>query len=446
MRSVIARTMLSIATAAAALHPAPAAAIPVFARIYNKPCGTCHTVFPQLNPQGEDFRAHGFHGLPTAVEPMRVGPHLQLPGTLPLALYLTAGEDLSQTHAHGEPSPLREHLDLDYLSILAGGELGPHLAFLVDYEILETEPDVGSLTVNTLPEQAYLQAHLDTMGWLGNARLGWFELPLGVSPRVHRLSAEPYLTYGLTGCALLDRAPPGVRCDDVPIPGEAQIGAELSALRPSTGFAWAAGVTNGSNNQLHDEASRDLYLHLSQAIGLHRLGFFLLYSPDVYRNGPSNRTLRLGPDLNWYTRRLRVLAQFLANYESNPTGHAQSLWYYAGFVEGECRLTARLLGLLRAEYAWTSRFDDTRAGGDARARRRLWAVTGGGQWLLLENVKLVAEATYGENRETVSGDPSGTWSVTMRVVTAFWALQPLFGVDHWSDMVETPSSRAAYPL
>src|SRR5258706_156862 len=33
-----------------ALQAAPAVAIPVFARIYDKPCGTCHTVFPQLNP------------------------------------------------------------------------------------------------------------------------------------------------------------------------------------------------------------------------------------------------------------------------------------------------------------------------------------------------------------------------------------------------------------
>jgi hypothetical protein len=62
------------------LQPTPAAAIPVFARIYDKPCGTCHTVFPQLNPQGETFRAHGFHGLPTAVKPLHAGS-LEVPGT-----------------------------------------------------------------------------------------------------------------------------------------------------------------------------------------------------------------------------------------------------------------------------------------------------------------------------------------------------------------------------
>jgi len=48
------------------LYPARALGIPVFARIYDKPCGTCHTVFPQLNPQGESFRAYGMHGLPPA--------------------------------------------------------------------------------------------------------------------------------------------------------------------------------------------------------------------------------------------------------------------------------------------------------------------------------------------------------------------------------------------
>ena len=53
------------------LQPTPAGAIPVFARIYDKPCGTCHTVFPQLNPAGENFRAHGFHGLQPAVASAR---------------------------------------------------------------------------------------------------------------------------------------------------------------------------------------------------------------------------------------------------------------------------------------------------------------------------------------------------------------------------------------
>src|SRR5262249_44280881 len=81
------------------LHAAPVAAIPVFARIYDKPCSACHTVFPQLNPYGEAFRAHGFHALPPAIKPLPVGSLLDVPGTLPLALYIIAGEDVTHVDA-----------------------------------------------------------------------------------------------------------------------------------------------------------------------------------------------------------------------------------------------------------------------------------------------------------------------------------------------------------
>ncbi len=414
---------------ASAVCPTPAGAIPLFARIYDKPCGTCHTVFPQLNPAGEAFRAHGFHGLPPAVKPLRAGP-LEIPGTLPLAVYLTTGADVTRVDAPGEPRATDSHFNLQYLSLLSGGELGEHLAFLADYELVETEPATGKVAVNSLPEQAYMQAHAEPFGWLGNLRVGWFELPLGVSPRVHRLSEQPYLAYDLRACDLLGRAPAGVQCDNVAVVGESQIGADLSGVRPASGLGWALGLTNGSNNRLDDKASRDFYVRVSQQIGLHKAGFFLLYSPDVY-GGVDDRTLRLGPDFNWYTRRSRVLAQFLANFESNPTGRSEALWYYGAFVEGEYRLTPTLLVLGRGEYAWTPTFDDTDHGGDTRVRRWIWAVTGGAQWLLFENLKLVAEATYGENREAMSDVTASNWSVTVRMVTAFWIPAPPAGTRLW---------------
>jgi hypothetical protein len=410
-----------------ALRSAPAAALPVFARIYDKPCGACHTVFPQLNPNGENFRAHGFHGLPPVIKPLRAGP-LSIPGTLPVALYLATGEDLTRTNAPGDRN--QEHFNLQFLSLLAGGELGSHLAFMVDYELLETETETGVLEVNSLPEQAYLQAHAEPAGWLGNLKVGWFELPLGVSPRVHRLSAQPYLVYGLSGCSLLGRTPAGVQCGDVPVLSETQIGAEVGAQHPGDGLGWAVGLTNGSNNRLDDAASRDVYLRIGRQIGLHKVGLFFFYSPDVLGARAEDHTIRLGPDFNCYTRHFRLLAQFLANFESNPTGRSAALWYHGGFVEGQYRLTPALLALLRGEYAWNPTFDDTGNGGETRVRRRLWAVTGGGQWLVLENLKLVAEATYGENHEGVSDATATTWSATLRVVTAFWIPAPP-GLDQW---------------
>jgi hypothetical protein len=59
--------LLLLGGTACVLWARPALAIPVFARVYDKPCSTCHTVYPQLNPAGEDFRAHGLHGLTPVV-------------------------------------------------------------------------------------------------------------------------------------------------------------------------------------------------------------------------------------------------------------------------------------------------------------------------------------------------------------------------------------------
>jgi len=419
------------------LQSAPAFGIPVFARVYNKPCGACHTVFPQLNPEGENFRAHGLHGLPPAVKPLPVGELFDVPGTLPLALYLAAGEDLSKVDVPGQHAPTNTHFNLNFLSLLAGGEVGQHLAFLLDYRLLETEPDSGNIEWYSVPYQAYVMAHAERWGWLANLKGGWYELPLSVSPTIHRLSARPYLIYGATACSVLDVTPPRGTCSDIAIVDETQIGMDLSALQPQSGFGWNLGFTNGSNNRLDNTASKDVYAHASQAFGLSRVGLFLFYSPDIIGGGVEDRALRLGPDLDVYGRQFRLLGQFLADYESNPTGHLQELWYYGGFLEGQYRVTATLLSLLRFDYVWTPTFNDTTHGGDTRERRRIWEVTGGGQWLILQNLKLVAEVTYGENHEAVSDLTVKSWAGTLRLVTAFWPLSPP-GLQEWDDRDKAP--------
>jgi hypothetical protein len=294
----------------------------------------------------------------------------------------------------------------------------------MDYQFIETEPDSGNIDIYTLPYQAYLMGHAEGWGWLANLKAGWYELPLGVSPQIHRLSARPYLIYGLDACTLLDVTPPRGACEDVPTLEEPQIGVEISALQGESGLAWSAGVTNGSDNRLEGTASRDFYFHVSQALGLHHIGFFVFYSPDIVGAGVQDRALRLGPDLDLYTRQFRLLGQFLAGYESNPTGHLQALWYYGGFVEANYRLTTTLLSLLRVDSAWTPRFDDSMDGGDTQVRRRLWEITGGCQWLILQNLKAVVEITYGENHEAVRDRSVKTWAGTLRLVSAFWPLAP----------------------
>jgi len=412
------------------LQTAPAAALPVFARIYDKPCGACHTVFPQLNPAGENFRVHGFHGLTPAIEPLQVGSSVDVPGTLPLALYLGFGEDLAKEEVPGKHDGTRTRFNLEFFRLLAAGEIGRHVAFMLDYELIETDFKTGDLKTDPLPYLAYLTAHAEHREWLGNLKAGWYELPLLVSPQIHRLSTRPYLIYEVNACTLLGVAPPHRPCADLAVLGQTQIGLDVSALQTRTGLGWAAGFTNGSNNRFDSTASRDAYVHATQALGPHQVGLFVFFSPDLIGHGVHDRALRIAPEIDFYSRQLRVLGQLLAGYESNPTGHHQSLWYQGGFLEADYRLTTTLLSLLRVDYAWTPTFDDTSHGGATDVRQRVWEVTGGWQWLVLENVKAVAEVTYGERRETAGDGTVNTWTGTLRLVSAFWPFTPP-GVHEW---------------
>jgi hypothetical protein len=212
----------------------------------------------------------------------------------------------------------------------------------------------------------------------------------------------------------------------VPTLGQTQLGAEISGLHPERGLAWAVAFTNGSDNRVDDAASKDVHLRLSQQLGGQRVGGYVAYSPDVAGHGVGNESVHFGPDLDIYSRRAHVVGQLLAAHESNPTDRHRGLWYYGGFVEGHYRVTKDLLALLRFEHVWTQTFDDTRQGGATQVRRRVVEVTAGWQWLPLENVRLIAEVTYGRDDETVSNQVTNEWVGTLRLATAFWPFAPPF--------------------
>jgi hypothetical protein len=422
---------------AVAMVPSRALAIPVFARIYDKPCGACHTVYPQLNPEGERFRASGLHAFTPAIRPIRLAPEVELPGTLPLALSLAAGGDFTKVDAPGAPAPVSKRFNLEFLSILAGAELGPHLAFLGDYAPLFTNPRTGEEITNTRAGLAFLQAHADRWGWLGNARVGLFELPLGASPRVHRLSTQGYLTYNVDAFSLLGRPPPasggGVRPQETVSLASTQLGVELSGLRAGDQLSLSAGAVAGSNNREDQNRAKDVFLRLGRGFGYHRAGVFLYYSPDLLEGGsPRDEAVRVGPDATLYFRSVQVMAQLLAGRDSNPTGRHEPVWWAGGFAELNYRLTPRLLSLVRFEQVGMPTFDDRGRGGSAYVRRSIWQLTSGGQWLIEENLKLIVEGTYGANHESVSDATVRTWSVTVRLATAFWPLRPP-GLSRWLD-------------
>jgi len=410
--------------------PSPALAIPVFARIYDKPCGACHTTYPQLNPDGERFRARGLHGLTPAIAPIRVAPELELPGTLPLALTTAIGGDFIKVDVPNQRAPVTKRFNPEFVSVLVGAELGPHLAFLGDYAPLFTNPRTSDEMVNTRAGLAFLQAHDDRWGWLENARVGLFELPLGTSPRVHRLSVQGYLTYGVDAFSMLGRPPPGrngtLRPQETLSLASTQLGVELSGLRDrEDGMQISAGGVAGSNNREDQNGAKDVFVRLGRSFGYHRAGLFLYYSPDLLDEGsPRDEALRVGPDVVLYFRRLLLTGQVLAGRDGNPTGYHEPVWWVGGFGEADYRIAPRIVSLLRIEQVGMPTFDDRSHGGTTHVRRGIWEFTGGSQWAIEENVKLIVEGTYDLNRESVSDTTVRTWSVTVRLATAFWPGTP----------------------
>lgn len=409
--------------------PHASQAIPVFARIYDQPCSACHTTYPQLNPAGESFRLNGLHGFTPKIEPLRFGRWFELPRTLPVAVAMAVGGDYSKVNRPGTPTPTEKHYNLEFFSLLVGAELGPHLAFLGDYAPLFHNTRTGELKRNKDPGLAFLQIHGAEWGHLFNLKAGLFELPFSVSPRVHRLSVQPYLTYGQTAFSLLGVKPPnGSRADTLAL-GATQFGIESSAHDTGSGRSFALGLTSGSNNKTDNNSSMDVYVRAGQQLGFHRAGLLAYYSPDVLGGGVVDSALRFGPDVALYFRRLMILGQFLAARDSNPTTFHESLWWFAGFVEANFRVTPTIVALLRPEAVKTTTFDDTDAGGATRVRKHLWQITGGVQWLVLENLKLLTEGTYGENSESLTDRTTDSWAITVRLHTSFWPLTPP-GLDY----------------
>jgi len=73
----------SIFVATILISATDAQAIPAFARKYNLACNTCHTLFPQLNRFGRDFRDNGFR-TPEEVQSLLRSKSKAAPGADPL--------------------------------------------------------------------------------------------------------------------------------------------------------------------------------------------------------------------------------------------------------------------------------------------------------------------------------------------------------------------------
>ena len=157
-----------VVLAAAALAPRPAQAIPIFAQRYDLRCDACHSVLPELNQFGNEFRNRGYRldGVPKH-------------GTTIVALR----EQIGYTPT---PTDGTTRKTVPAGIVLGAVEVGRVEAFV--HETLGSEGSTSSLFLGYL---AYRDVHSSVL-----YRAGLLELPLVHSPAQRN---DTLTTYGYEG-------------------------------------------------------------------------------------------------------------------------------------------------------------------------------------------------------------------------------------------------------
>lgn len=296
----------------AACWPAPAGAVPVFARKYGFNCTMCHSAFPRLNDWGQRFRANGYQLPGRENEEKTV-----LQGPAPVAMRTTYGyTNESYDNASGRVD--QSGFKLVGLDILSAGVIAPHIGYLLVFppqiagsrgvEAQEGTLEMASVTFNNLGSP-----------WL-NVRAGRFEPAYTAFSVKRHLTITPYEVY--------DYAFPG----GSPF-SETQEGFELTGH--GGGFAYAAGWLNGSATNRPDDGPADVYGRATWIFGpgegqtagqrLGVTGYLGRARPDT-GVGDRQSFSRFGVDasLNW--RQLDLAAQWLTASDD------RSLWGETGDV------------------------------------------------------------------------------------------------------------------
>ena len=148
------------------LAPAPASAIPVFARRYRVSCQLCHNPVPALTAYGESFAANGFRMSPNEAprDTINTGdPDLWLPTSLPLAIRLDA---YAQAFSGGRAAT--DFQGPYTLKVLGSGAISRKLSWYV-YALLLERGEFGGV------EDAYIQVN-DMGGKPVDLMVGQFQL------------------------------------------------------------------------------------------------------------------------------------------------------------------------------------------------------------------------------------------------------------------------------
>ena len=273
--------LAALFTIALLASPAPAEAIPAFARKYRTTCATCHAPVPRLNAFGERFAANGFVlavGEPPQDTIATGDPLLLLQRNVPLAVRLDAYITALSRRAAGQAVVDQQ---VPWVAkVLSGGQIADKISYYM-YFLATERGEVAGL------EDAYVQ--FTDVGRKGmNLIVGQFQVSDPMFKRELRLTYEDYQPYrvrvGETRADLTyDR---GIMASWSPRDGTDLV----FELLNGQGLAAA-----NDARQYDRDGFKNVALRLSQDAGPLRLGLFGYYGEEK-ADGTRSRIRVLGPD------------------------------------------------------------------------------------------------------------------------------------------------------
>lgn len=351
-------------------------AIPAFSRKYKVGCDMCHTIFPQLNSFGRDFKNNGFRTPDEMISTYKVKSFWdQGLGKAPLDLHGKINQEFYPNNQR-----IGTETGIDEIQLNAGINFSQKVAFYMHTHLWESghygKPLAIELRINDLFGSD-----------LFNLRAGQYELPLSFSPEIERLMSFNYLIYSQTI---------GGNSFSIDQP---QLGVELSGDLGNDFWYWT-GVDNGNgfetdpNTGLFDNnPAKDFYFRLAKNFDESTVGVFAyigdnsVYSDSVDLNHQDN-FIRVGGDASIVINKLNVRTSIVHGNDNNYDGLNTSTTFHGGFVECNYFQTERLVFVGRYEVLWLK---DMAASPDPKVPQTNWAITPGFQYLILPNVKVGLE-------------------------------------------------------
>jgi hypothetical protein len=163
---------------AAALRPAPAQAIPLFAHQYDVTCAKCHSVIPHLNEFGAAFLAYGYR-----IPGVKPGPAFPISGKINLL-------DSSENQGDGPNGAGLPKAIVDEVELFTAGAIGNRASYLVEQYAVD-----GGM--RGLTRDAWVIDRVNP--WTARipvyVQAGSFTLPTPVDPETFRDGYQDYTLF-----------------------------------------------------------------------------------------------------------------------------------------------------------------------------------------------------------------------------------------------------------